>query len=326
MEEKFLNSEGNPVAGANGYAILRSTYKSDEKGITIEQTYFDETGSKTYWRGQYHRKIDEFDATGLLRRQTQDEHNPARYKYYRYTTEPEFDAKGRIRRSTTRYEDAQGQLAVNAGLPYTYTEEIFDDAGRLTTSWKFGADVPTYGGPVFRNDTEWYPDGKKKREIEQVCDANQQPLPMISTGNPARKEDYYDFAEKLERIYETGFDEKVVGFITREAKFSSGSLLSVTHVRSDGSQLGAVTVLISYVEPPADQPKAAELKAGDQLVAFNGKSVTSIYAWLAAGKFPGGWVEVLREGRRLRIDGLQPGSLGIVIEDRAPGIKPQKFS
>ena len=129
-----------------------------------------------------------------------------------------------------------------------------------------------------------------------------------------------DFNEidQLERIYETGFDQGTFGYTTREARFDRGKLLNVTHRRSDGSQLDAVSVIIKYVEP--QQAKAKELRPGDQLVAANDRPVTSAYAWVAGGEFPGGWIEVLRAGKRVRIEGFERGPLGIVLEDRAPGL------
>jgi hypothetical protein len=45
--------------------------------------------------------------------------------------------------------------------------------------------------------------------------------------------------------------------------------------------------------------------------------VTSAYAWLSTN-FPGGSIEVLREGQRIRIDGFRPGMLGVDLQDRAP--------
>ncbi len=320
-EEKFLDTNGNPVLGDKGYAITRSTFKIDQNGIRIEQTYFDAAGKKTYNASGFHRLITEFDVTGMMKRLTEDEHDPARFKYYRFTTQPEYDAQGRNRRSISRFEDAQGQLATNAGLAYTTTEEIYDENGQLTTEWKFDTDLTAFGGPTLRIDTEWHSNGKKKRVIRQVCDANRQPLPLISNGNAARYEENFDFVGQRERIYETGFDEKLVGFSKREAKFFGGNLQTVTHTRSDGTALGSVSVFITQVIPPADQPKSVELKAGDQLVAANGNSVTSAYAWVFAGTFPGGWIEVMRERRRIRIDGFKPGILGIVLEDQATGMK-----
>jgi serine/threonine protein kinase len=316
-EEKFLDQNGNAIVGERGYAITRSSYTADPKGVRIEQTYFDAAGNKTFNVAGYHRLINEYDVTGILKRQSLAEHNPAQFKYYKYVNEPEYDGQGRLRHSISRYEDAQGQLATNADLAFTQSEIIYDENGRETTEWRTVNDSQSVGGPLMRLDTEWQTNGKKRRRIRQICDANRQPLAVISNGNAAHFEEEFDFVEQRQRIYETGFDEKLVGFSTREAKFAAGNLQSVTHTRRDGSVVSGVRVLITEVVPPAEQPKAAELKAGDQLIASNGKVVTSAYAWVFAGQFPGGWIEVIRDGRRIRIDGFVSGILGVVLEDRA---------
>jgi hypothetical protein len=163
-----------------------------------------------------------------------------------------------------------------------------------------------------------------RRRVRQICDANGKPLAYISNGTAAFMEEEFNETERLERIHETGFDEKFVGFSEREVKFTDGKLQSVTHKRGDGSALASVNVYIKRVTP--EQPKAAELREGDQLVAANGKPVTSAYAWRFSGDFPGGWIEVLRQGRRIRIDGLSPGKLGIILEDRAPPGKQSQTS
>ena len=318
IEEKFLDAKGEPIIGENGYAIRRITHTSGPQGKRIEETYFDAAGNKAYGKGGNHRLINEIDDTGILRRQTADEMDPTQYNYYRLVSEPEFDQRSRPIRSIYRYEDAQGQLAVNAGLPYTMTEDFYDENGRPTTEWKIGVDPDASGGPVVRFDTEWYANGKMKRWVRQACDANRQPLAFTSNGDATRHEEEYSTNEWMERIYDTGFDEKLVGFSTREAKFSGGILQSVIHKRSDGTVLDSVRVIITEVVPPANQPKSAELKVGDQFVAVNGKPVTSAYAWTYAGGFPGGWVEVLREGQRIRINGFGPGNLGVALQDRAP--------
>ena len=82
-----------------------------------------------------------------------------------------------------------------------------------------------------------------------------------------------------------------------------------------------MAVIISQIIPPANQPKSAELKPGDQFIAANGKPVTSAYAYVFSGSFPGGSIEVLRDGHRLRIDGFASGSLGVVLEDRATKVQ-----
>ncbi len=320
VEEKFFDAQGSPVAGASGYAIKRSSYNSSSQGLRVEHTYFDAAGNKTYHTGGYHRLIDEFDPTGILARQTMDEHDPARFKYYRFVGEPEFDPQGRIRHSQSRFEDEQGQLATNAGLPYTAIESIYDENGRLSFEWKTGCHVPTFGGPVTRVDNEWNSNGKLKRTVQQVYDSDRQPLAKASNGLPARYEEEFDWMGERERIYETGFEEDLVGFSTREAKFSGGNLQSVTFTRSDGSRVNSVRVIITEVIPPENQPKSAELKAGDQLVAFNGRPVTSAYGWVYAD-FGGGWIEVTRNGQRIRINDFNPGPVGIFLEDLATPVK-----
>jgi len=246
-----------------------------------------------------------------------DEHDPARAKYYRRVSEAEFDNQGRMRQLTIRYEDAQGKLATDAALPYNVSEDVYDENGRITTEWQFGRDPKGWAGPVLRINTEWYSNGKMRRRVQQACDSNRNELPTVFDGSAARIEEEFNESGNLERIYETGFDEQRVGFSRREARFSGGNLQSVAHTRSDGTALNSVRVIIVSVQPPANQPKSAELKEGDQLVAANGKPVTSARAW-ASVDFPGGWIEVLRAGRRIRIDGFAPGKLGVILEDRAP--------
>ena len=318
IEETVLDSNGKPMTNDQGYATVRYVYTFGPQGVRKEQTYFNTAGEKTYSKGGYHRLIDEWDTTGNLRRQTQDEHDPSLYKYYRLVSMPEIDIQGRLRHRIIRYENAQGELAKDAGLPFTMSEEFFDENERVTTEWQIGHDPNNSGGPVWRIDTEWHSNGKMKRWVRQVCDENRQPLPFISTGTGARYEEQYNTSEQVERVYETGFDENHFGFSSREARLSNGTLQSVSHTRGDGTVLKSVRVIITYVAPPPEQPKSAELKAGDQLVASNGKPVTSFYGWKYGGDFRGGWIEVLREGRRIRISGFAPGKLGIAVEERAP--------
>ena len=317
VEEKFLDANGKPVMGDQGYAIKRFTYSSGPQGVRIEETYFDTAGKKTYSKGGYHRLINEFDPTGSLHRQTMDEHDPARFKYYRLISEPEFDPQGRTRHNITRFEDANGHLAVHADLIYNESEDFYDENRRLISEWEMGCDPKNFGGPVLHFETEWHSTGAIKRSVRQVCDANRKPLPFISNGSAARTEEEFDAIGQRERIYETGFDEKRVGFSTREVKFSGGNLESVTHTRSDGKPLDSVGVIITGVSPPAEQPKSAELKAGDRFLAANGQPVTSAYGWVYGSKFSGGWIEVLRDGQRIRIEGFNPGPLGVTLEDRA---------
>ena len=75
-------------------------------------------------------------------------------------------------------------------------------------------------------------------------------------------------------------------------------------------------VRVFIIDVAAQQAKAAQLKPGDQLLAANGTVVHSAYEFTAT-TFPGGWIEVMRDGQRLRIEGFEAGLLGVALEDRA---------
>jgi hypothetical protein len=315
IEEKYLDAEGRPVAGETGFAIKKRAYEFGPQGSKWIETYFAAGGAKTYGTGGYHRMITEFGATGVLQRSLFEEFDPALYSYYRIVVAAEYDAQGRLRRNVTRYEDDKGQLAAKAGLKYTISEETFDQNGRVFLEWQLGCH-PDTGAPVSSFDTEYHRTGARKRRTRQACDENRKPLPFTSNGNSARSEQEFDQLERRERIYDSGFDETRVGFATREAKFSGDTLQSVIHKRSDGSVVDRVLVFINAITPSADQPKVAELRVGDQLVAANDKPVLNGYDFVFSN-FPGGPIEVLRDGTKLRIDGFNAGQLGIVLEDRA---------
>jgi tetratricopeptide (TPR) repeat protein/tRNA A-37 threonylcarbamoyl transferase component Bud32 len=318
-EEKYLDAEGRASAGEIGYLIKRRAYKSSRDGFSWEETYFDAAGAKTYCKAGYHRMITEFDPNGALRRQTREDEDPTRFRYYRDVSEPEYDSQGRLRRSVLRFENEKGQLAVDAGLPYAAIDETYDENGRVILTWQLGC-AESAGSPDFRIDAEWHKTGARKRQVRQACDVKRQPIGSLSSGVfCARKEEDFDEIDRPQRIYETGFNEKLVGFSVREAKFAEGKLQSVTHKRGDGTALDGVRVIVTGVAP--EQPKAAELKAGDELLSANGNPIRSAYDW-SFNTFPGGWIEVKRDGKTMRVEGFTAGKVGLLVEDRALDVTP----
>ena len=318
-EERHVDLEGKPVLGANGWSIRRKSFTrtKDPAGWREEETYFGINGEKTYHKSGHHRTIIEFDEVGRIRLFVNEDLDRRQYNYYRYISISEYEG-GKTRRTLTRFEDSNGQLTADANVACHLIETLFDSQGREAREWRRGCKIEVMGSPVVRADMTWYESGTRKTLVRDNLDENEKPVPYISTGTAAHFESEFDESGRSKHISERGFDEKVVGFSTREAIFAEGAVQSVTHKRSDGSVVGSVNVYIKNVNP--EQPKAAELRAGDQLVASNGKPVTSAYAWVSVS-FPGGSIEVLREGRRIRIEGFTPGKLGITLEDRAPAAK-----
>jgi YD repeat-containing protein len=319
LEKRLVDLDGHPITGAEGWSIARYSYApiTSPPGWREEITLFDTKGEKAWSASGEHRTITEYSASGGLRRMIAEDQNPAPFGFYRVISEPEFDAQQQLRKLALRKEDKDGKLISGPGV-WGMLEKEFDDKGREIGEWKIGADVETTGAPVWHTETEWHNTGARKRIVYQACDAERKPLLYISTGKGARTEEEYDALERRERIYETGFDEKVAGFNVRDARFSAGDFLSVMHKRSDGSTVEAVRVILKAVIP--QQPKAAELKAEDQLLAANGNPVHSAYEW-AFTAFPGGWIEVLRDGKTIRIEGFVAGSIGLILEERAAAVK-----
>jgi hypothetical protein len=312
-EEKNLDANGQVALNDQGYAIRRHIRKFGPDGTYWEQRYFDAAGAKSYGKGGYHVQTNFYDSGGVLRRLTNEELDPTRFRYHRDVVLPEYDALGRQRRSVIRHENEKGELALEAGLPYAQVEESFDESGRSFLVWEIGCNVEIAGAPAYSIDKEWHKTGAQKRLVRQACDVNRKPLALTSNGIPARKEEDYDQLSRFERIFESGYDEKTLGYATLEATFSDGALLKVVHKRSDGSVVEAVQVFIVAV--PREQTKANELRVGDQLVESNGVPVRSRYEWVAT-PFSGGWLEVIRDGKRLRIEGFD-ASINFDLEDRA---------
>ena len=218
-EEKSLDNSGRPVANDKGYAIKKLSYKFGPEGMFWDERYFDAAGAKTYNTAGYHRLTNQFSATGVLQRQTTEELDQSRFHYQRDVSEPEYDPQGRMRRNLFRRENEKGELALNAGLPYAQREENYDENGRVFLIWELGCPASA-GAPAFSTDIEYHKTGAQTRRVRQACDMNRKPLARTSTGVAAHIEEEFDQLERRERIYETGFDEKTVGFATREAKYS----------------------------------------------------------------------------------------------------------
>ena len=318
-EERFLDGDGHPITGEKGYSIRRIARRQSPQGLHTEDTYFDLTDSPAYNTGGYRRLLNEYDANGSLRRQIHEEHDPKRFSFYRLVAGSEYDLQGRLERSTKRYEDQQGALVADAGLGYSAEEEEYDETSREIVTWQSGWSVGQFGAPVWRKDTDWYSSGVMRRRVWQAYDEKRQPLKTLPINDPARTEEEFSAVGKIERKLETGFDETRLGYESREIRVANGQLESVIHRRADGSVLKDVRVMIKEIFANA-QPKTAELRVGDQFLTANGEPVANAFAWMFTTNFPGGALEVLRYGERLRIEGFAAGKLGVALEDRGPDV------
>jgi tRNA A-37 threonylcarbamoyl transferase component Bud32 len=319
IEERWLDAAGQPLLGPKGWAIRRATHSAiaSPPGWREEETYFDTKDAKTFCTSGHHRLISDFDPNGNLRRTVFEDNDPARFKYYRYVAETEYDTRARLRRAVVRYENEKGDLATHAGRLFTSIETEYDENEREITEWKLGCDVAELGAPAWKTETQWHSTGMRKQRIRQACDEKRQPLDTISNGNAARSEENFNELQRIERLHETGFDEKLSGFSIREAIFNSGEFQSVTHRRKDGTKLETIRVLIKGVFPDAQEKSRELLRAGDQFLGANGEPVKTAYEWVFTNQFAGGYLEVLRDGKGLKLEGFAAGQLGIALEERS---------
>lgn len=318
IEELYLNEAGQLDSGGRGYAIRRMTYTTSTAGLRRVDEYFDAAGQKAYGNTKSHRLIDEFDLTGVLKRQTNEDFDPARHRYYRIVSTPEYDPLGRVRKSFFRFENAQGELATDAGLVFTEKEENFNDEGRVALTWERSATAPQEES-IRRTDTEWYSTGIMRRRVQQTCNAAREPIP--ANAQSTRIEEEWDTLGRPTRLVESGFDEKVTGFTRREVDLTPGEKTRrFTHWRSDGTQVKTVRTIVKAVQPGA-QAASRQLRPGDLLLSLGGAPLGCMWEWAFGDRFPGGSIEILRDNQPLTLDGFVAGELGVDLEDRA---EPEK--
>jgi predicted Ser/Thr protein kinase len=326
VEERYLDGEGRPATQPTGYAARRITYQKGPKGLRTEETYFDGNGAPAYNKSGYRRMINEYGVTGMLYRQSMEDHDPARFRYYRYVCELDLDLRWRLQRSVIRYENEEGELvnAEAAGLPYNLEDEEYDESGREIVTWQYGWSVKKYGASIWRKNVAWYHIGGQNtgalRHLSwQACDEKRQPLEKVANRDPARIETDYDADGKVERQLDADFDEARLGYRSRELLFLDGKLHRIVHRNGAGQQLKDIRVFVTSIRLDAPA-KSAELKVADQLLSGNGEPGGTAYEWMLGTRFNGGSIEILRDGQRLRIDGFADGKLGVMLEDRGPGV------
>ena len=235
-------------------------------------------------------------------------------------TEKQWSPAGKLIRKVREIcDDKRQPLAITANDAPARVEEDYKD-GLLVCEWMLGYRSEIHGAPSWRTDTEWTAQGDVKRRVREACDTQRQPIPMIHNGSPARTEEVYGNPEQAESLLETGFDPAITGFYSRVAKFKDGKFDSIVHALQDGTPVTRVRVFVKAVMDDA-QAGSRQFHPGDQLVNMNSTPVTNFCEWVYGGGYTGGWIEIMRDGVLVRLDGFVPGRLGILLEERADPVR-----
>lgn len=317
VEETLLDAAGDAVSGPEGWAVAK--YRFDSLGRLVEEGFFDPRGGRAGNAEGHHRLLSEYDDLGNPKRLLSESLDPDATGYDRAVTESFYDDGGRLSAIRTRFEDGSGgTLPPPRGS--AIVERTFDSRGRMGTRTSSASGSDESAVAAWRETFTYQGEGENvSLSIRQALAPDGRELASVSRGS-ARVENRFDAAGALSRTLESGFDEKSLGYAVRDTSFDAGGFpTSVRHLRGDGTEVARVRVVILAVEP-GTQERSAELRPGDVLVSAAGKPVTSTVAFAFGPPFPGGAVEVLRDGKIVRIEGFRAGKLGVFLEDRAAGV------
>ena len=137
LEEAYFDTEGHPVLCAQGFAKVHKEY--DEKNRLIQERYYDTEEKPVYIASGcagIDRTYDEND--NMIEQRLCDEEGELINGTDRYAAlVREYDSLRRV--TAERYEDRNGNPAVLARGYHSFTRE-YDDSGNITWQWFFDAD------------------------------------------------------------------------------------------------------------------------------------------------------------------------------------------
>ena len=221
-EEYFLDKDGNPAAGPDGYARRESDWVSGRRHL--ETRYYDTEGNLFSSAKQFARKITEYATSG----ENKD-------KWRRPVIESYYDADGNLMRGPegyarveyeyvpgtskackTTYLDANGNLYYYKKAGYAIYERI-NKAGRFIKDAYYGADGQLCAGPNgYAYVEKAYDNNETKPTREAYFDINGNPYKMpggyciltrkYAKGGRTAEEAYYD-AEGNPCLYKDGYHQ-----------------------------------------------------------------------------------------------------------------------
>lgn len=307
QHEVWIDEKERPVAGIQGWTWRKLAYLADSP-VLVSEKYEDAAGKPARhpegWcacRFEYNggilteRIYEGFDGTqgyAMKRQHVNPRGDPDEERY--------FDAAGNKAWCPDGFHHIRFLSYNSDGLPASVISEDFDPGRfkhfrtRAATSWK---------------------DGKVARIVINYEDRGGSPAPGPDGSTGTEKE--FDENGTMRRLILTGFDQTRVGYAGIEVAFTpEGKPEAVRHARADGTPVKNARATILFIATGA-QEKAAELRPGDILLSSNGEPLNNTYEFVYGGPFPGGFIEVERDGRRIRVEGFKAGKIGIVLGDRA---------
>jgi hypothetical protein len=303
--------------GTKGYAARRVTYDVDGRESVIE--HFGADGAIAREEGAHHRVIFlEYDTLGIAREMVYEDFDPEHFTYFR-SRALTAHKNGHAQRIVMTFEDREGR-PVATGNGQVKMEIEGDSRGRTIMTCETWAGPNASGAWGLRTENTWTESNRLQKRVRQGVDSAGRPVAASKNHEPSRIEETFDESGRTISTLQSGFEESVWGYSTLEGGHDAeGRPASMTHRRADGR---AVPVHALVAEVSADAQEAAKnLRAGDVIVSVNGEPVRDTLEFNRRRAGKPGFLEVEREGKLVRIDGIAEGRIGISLANRAESLR-----
>jgi YD repeat-containing protein len=296
VERATLDAQGKPAIGPNKYAVAR--YKHDDQGRVVEEEYFDvamkptpnQNGfvrMRTRYEGGRAAEVELIRPGGGFRRLKQDERGQFTEMIERTDDGKPFPNTSCVE-IVTRFKEKKRHEAECIRTDGTRYRNRYDAAERLVeTSWWDAQGRPTPNDLGAARERYGYDARGRQTRIEYLDEA----------GKPVHCK---------------------LGYAVVERTFGpDGAPLDVAFKDLAGK---ARDVTIRITELVADgQAKRLGVQPGDLVESYDGKRIRQVpqLQWLTAQKGPAKRALVVRRGGQVLTFKVDPGPIGILLEERA---------
>ncbi|HWB04172.1 MAG TPA: protein kinase [Verrucomicrobiales bacterium] len=309
---KEVHTGFNPAEKRYARVVINTEWKPDHKGYTDKWSYYDSAEKPVRHRNGFLTSTKDVDEKGRTLRETNSGFDESRASYANEVIEYS-DYTGNIfRHRAYLYTGKDGQRVRYRGEYLDYAEK-FDDKGNPLLVETAGYDPEKY--PWFSQTARITasPDGTTTH-TKSWRDAQGRPC-RGQLGEMESQETFNTAEQRLISKVASGFDEAKYGYVTRTIRLTENRTLDLEFTNSKGQPVKNLRPFIVKVDP-GSIGESLKLLPDDLILSYNG-TPTSNSIEFAEGKKPGGSMEILRKGKRLKFDKVPAGKLGVLLEDRA---------
>jgi YD repeat-containing protein len=338
--ERFEDRTGRPVPGSEGFSEALWEYDAQGRIVSVTKSGFDfaklgfskaviatewttegSISRKLYFNDRDERvrglegcidQVEYYDRDEQLQRVISSGF-PSTVSYSVERKEFLDWRGGFARRVNWFYEDSDGKPIRYNDEYFEYIQE-FDDRRfnfRVTTVGHNPELEPYHTRVQERSPAQ--PDGSLREAFAYRTDSGE---PARGPWGELREERLVRADRTLHRAV-TGFDLQRHGFERGVMEFDArGHFVSVQYFDAAGKPIENLKVYARFVSPRGMAMRLG-LKAGDQMISYNGTPITSSFQMTSGIPLTGGTLEIVRDGEPKRFENVPAGRFMWYLEDRA---------